>query len=95
MTQRPASLHTLSEPSTHDPAHHQPSLPEPQAALAPARAADVEALSFAPSHSLEAHRPLGGIMRARLALYSALGYERRRAAGQPVTEPEGPDAIRD
>ena len=67
----------------------------PQAALAPARAADVEALSFAPSHSLEAHRPLGGIMRARLALYSALGYERRRAAGQPVTEPEGPDAIRD
>jgi hypothetical protein len=52
-------------------------------------------LSFSPAHALDAHRPLGGIMRARLALYTALADERRRAAGQPLTEPAGPDAVPD
>jgi hypothetical protein len=67
----------------------------PQASAAPGRIAGVDALSFSPAHAVEAHRPLGGIMRARLALYTALGDERRRAAGQPLTEPTGPDAIAD
>ncbi|PAX06551.1 catalase family protein [Sphingomonas lenta] len=67
----------------------------PQNALAPSRVRDVEALSFSPAHSLEAHRPLGGIMRARLALYTQLGCERRRQAGLPTTEPASPDVIAD
>jgi hypothetical protein len=67
----------------------------PQDALAPARVRDVEALSFSPAHSLDAHRPLGGIMRARLALYSELGRERRLQAGLPTSEPRGPDEIAD
>lgn len=67
----------------------------PQDVLSPARVADVDALGFAPAHSLDAHRPLGGIMRARLTLYTELGRERRRAAGVSLTEPESPDAIAD
>jgi hypothetical protein len=67
----------------------------PQDARAPARVRAVEALAFSPAHSIEAHRPLGGIMRARLALYTQLGRERREQAGQPIAEPAGPDAIPD
>ncbi|HEX8383933.1 MAG TPA: catalase family protein [Sphingomonas sp.] len=66
-----------------------------QHAAAPARIRDVDALSFSPAHAIETHRPLGGIMRARLALYTALGRERRRAAGVSVVEPTGLGAIAD
>ncbi len=67
----------------------------PQASAAPARVRDVEALAFSPAHAVAAHRPLGGIMRARLALYTALSRERRLAAGLPLDEPTGPDAVAD
>ncbi|WP_375404617.1 catalase family protein [uncultured Sphingomonas sp.] len=67
----------------------------PQDAAGPARIAGIDALSFSPAHAIEAHRPLGGIMRSRLALYTALSAERRRAAGLPLTEPSGPDAVAD
>lgn len=67
----------------------------PQPSTSPARLAAVDALSFSPAHALGAHRPLGGIMRSRLALYTMLGDERRRAAGVPTTEPAGLDAIAD
>lgn len=67
----------------------------PQDALSPTRVRDVDALSFSPAHSLELHRPLGGIMRARLALYTRLGCERRRQAGLPTTEPASLDQIAD
>lgn len=36
----------------------------------------IEALSFAPGHSLKAHRPLGAIARARLNVYRSLADER-------------------
>ncbi len=62
----------------------------PQDPFAPARAAAVEALSFAPSHSLAAHRPLGGIMRARLFVYDALAAER-----WAIAEPAGPEVVPD
>jgi len=44
----------------------------------------VESLSFDPWHSIEAHRPLGAIMRARAVAYrySVLG---RKAAAEPQT----------
>jgi hypothetical protein len=67
----------------------------PQSAATPTRIASIEALAFSPAHAVEAHRALGGIMRSRLALYTALGLERRRTAGVPTTEPTGPEAIAD
>lgn len=46
-----------------------------------------EDLSFCPSHSLAAHRPLGSIMRARLRAYPEMSRHRRSANGRPLTEP--------
>jgi hypothetical protein len=48
-----------------------------------ARAAQIDALSFDPWHALEAHRPLGNIMRARGKAYYASITE-RGAAPEPV-----------
>lgn len=46
-----------------------------------------EAMAFSPAHGLAAHRPLGAIMRARMAVYEAVGRARREQNGQPVKEP--------
>jgi hypothetical protein len=46
-----------------------------------------EHLSFTPWHSLEAHRPLGGINRARKAVYQAITKMRHARNGVPVVEP--------
>jgi hypothetical protein len=46
-----------------------------------------DALSFCPSHSLAAHRPLGGINRARLKAYEIMAARRRRQNGVPEREP--------
>lgn len=44
-----------------------------------------EQLSFSPWHALEAHRPLGGVMRARLKAYEeAIQYRAQRNARQRV-----------
>ena len=51
-----------------------------------------ERLSFSPWHALEAHRPLGGIMRSRLKAYEeAIKYraqrnERERAEPHDIAE---------
>lgn len=47
----------------------------------------VEPLSFSPDHSLEAHKPLGSINRARRVAYAALSRTRRSESGSPLTEP--------
>lgn len=44
-------------------------------------------LAFQPGHSVEAHRPLGGIMRARLAVYPQLQDFRQRRNGHSPVEP--------
>jgi hypothetical protein len=44
---------------------------EPQTFDTPARMKDCEAASFDPWHALAEHRPLGGVNRARKAVYSA------------------------
>ena len=67
-----------------------------QDALSPARVGFVEnRMSFRPGHSLEAHRPLGSLMRARLGVYSALAAFRMTqdaaAAIEPKTLEEVPD----
>lgn len=40
-----------------------------------------EVMTFQPAHSLAAHRPLGGVMRARLQVYQALSDFRHRENG--------------
>ena len=40
-----------------------------------------EVMTFRPAHSLEAHRPLGGVMRARLQVYRALSALRHQHNG--------------
>ena len=59
-----------------------------QDACSPARQAYFDdVLAFRPAHSLAAHRPLGSIMRARLATYQALSAYRHERNGQPQAEP--------
>lgn len=46
-----------------------------------------EELTFRPSHSLAAHRPLGSVMRARLQVYKALSDLRHRDNGASEARP--------
>ena len=67
-----------------------------QDALPPARVQFVEdRMSFRPSHSLEAHRPLGSLMRARLQVYSALAAFRMTQDGVTAVEPATLEAVPD
>lgn len=53
-----------------------------QAAYSPERVRYFdEVMTFRPAHSLAAHRPLGGVMRARLQVYKALSDFRHRENG--------------
>ena len=52
-----------------------------------------EAMSFRPTHSLSAHRPLGSLMRARLKTYPALAGRRMTQNGIASVEPTTPDQI--
>ena len=66
----------------------------PQDAYGPARQAYMDdVMSFRPAHSLEAHRPLGSLMRARLKTYTVLSGFRHQRNGQPQTEPRSIDDI--
>ncbi len=67
-----------------------------QDALSPARVKFVEdRMSFRPGHSLEAHRPLGSLMRARLRVYSALAAFRMTQDRVAAVEPATLDAVPD
>ncbi len=67
-----------------------------QDAFSPARQDFVDdKLSFAPGHSLAAHRPLGSIMRARMKAYAVLGSARRRDNGDPAREPRSISEVPD
>ncbi len=58
-----------------------------QEAFSPARRQFVDGLSFCVSHGLEAHRPLGSIMRARLRAYPEMSRLRRSTNGVTLAEP--------
>jgi hypothetical protein len=61
---------------------------EPQLAWSDARSSAVDdGMSFAPWHGLAAHRPLGGIMRARKAVYEAARKFRAEKNGRIIQEP--------
>jgi hypothetical protein len=63
---------------------------EPQLAWSEARSLAVDdGMSFAPWHGLAAHRPLGGIMRARKAADEAAGKFRAEKNGRVIQEPRG------
>ena len=67
---------------------------EPQTAWDQAKDSYVEPLSFAPEHALEAHKPLGGINRARMGAYAALSKLRRSELGTSApAEPVSTDAV--
>ena len=52
-------------------------------------------MSFRPSHSLEAHRPLGSLMRARLRVYAVLASFRMTQDGVAAIEPATLEAVPD
>ncbi|ACK85586.1 catalase family protein [Methylorubrum extorquens] len=52
-----------------------------------------EELSFRPAHTLEAHRPLGSINRARLKAYEVMGALRRQENGIFTSEPRAPTQV--
>ena len=54
-----------------------------------------ERVSFRPSHSLAAHRPLGSLMRARLAVYGAVAARRQGHIGSTPVERGGLDVVPD
>ena len=54
-----------------------------------------DAMSFRPAHSLEAHRPPGSLMRARLKTYGRLSEFRHGRNGQATREPRTLDEIPD
>ena len=51
-----------------------------------------DALSFCTSHTLEAHRPLGSIMRARMRIYDVMARRRAQANGVAIAEPARAEA---
>lgn len=57
-----------------------------QAGWDPALDGFIENFSFNPANSLEAHRPLGSISRARLVAYKALSDLRHRDNNQTITQ---------
>ena len=68
----------------------------PQDAYGPARQAFMDdVMSFRPAHSLDAHRPLGSLMRARLKTYPRLSAFRHDRNGLEQREPAGLDEIPD
>ena len=58
-----------------------------QTAWDPAKDGYFEDLSFSPAHALAAHRPLGGINRARLVAYKALAERRLNDNGKQAETP--------
>ena len=64
-----------------------------QDAYSPARQQYVDSLSFSVAHCLEAHRPLGSLMRARLVAYPAMALLRRQGNHEPTSEPTSIDEV--
>ena len=59
----------------------------PQVFDTPERKSFAENLSFTPWHSLPDHRPIGGINRARKAIYRAISIQRHTLNDAPRREP--------
>jgi len=67
-----------------------------QEAYTPTRRAYVDdVLSWNPWHAIEAHQPLGSLMRVRRTAYFAASSYRHQANAQPLKEPKSIDEIPD
>ena len=64
-----------------------------QTAWDPAKDGYFEDLTFSPAHGLAAHRPLGGINRARLVAYKALAERRLSDNGKKAEMPTNLDEV--
>ncbi len=71
------------------------SAPVQNAWSAESKAAGDDGLSFGPWHGLAAHRPLGGVNRARNGTYANSAKFRGRHNGCPMHEPRGSEQIPD
>ncbi|RZI59573.1 MAG: catalase [Rubrivivax sp.] len=61
---------------------------QPQSAWTEARAAAVDdGMMFSPWHGLQAHQPLGGVMRSRKLVYEKSAEFRAARLGRPMEEP--------
>ena len=67
----------------------------PQTAWDPAKDGYFEDLSFSPAHALAAHRPLGGINRSRLVVYTALAQTRLADNGKTAEKPTSLQGVPD
>jgi hypothetical protein len=68
----------------------------PQTAWSEARSSTVDdGMQFSPWHGLAAHRPLGGIMRARKAVYEAAKKFRSEKNNRRIEEPRERVVFRD
>lgn len=67
----------------------------PQTAWDEAKFAYFDALSFCPSHTLAAHRPMGSINRARMAVYGAMAAKRLAGNGQTEQTPTSLEQVPD
>lgn len=61
----------------------------PQTFDTPGQMSDCENLSFSPWHTLDEHRPLGGINRVRKLVYDELSKARHDENKAPRVEPTG------
>ena len=69
---------------------------EPQLAWSEARSSAIDdGMSFTPWHGLAAHRPLGGIMRVRKAIYEEAKKFRAHGNGRVIQEPRQMAPFRD
>lgn len=57
----------------------------------PERFALAEQLSFSPANAVTAHQPIGGLNRARMAIYKTLSAYRHKENKQPLIEPSVSD----
>ena len=67
---------------------------KPQAFTRPAQMEFCENLSFTPWHSVEVHRPIGGINRAHKLVYQATSTFRHEKNQVPRKEPTSADISR-
>jgi hypothetical protein len=68
-------------------------IPKGQDINSPERDSFCENISFNPWNSLAANRPVGGINRARLAVYSAVSRKRRTENNVPIREPKSNESF--
>ncbi len=90
----PSSMLRRSGPKQNRSTRQSPACNPVQTAWDPAKDGYFEDLTFSPAYGLAAHRPLGGINRARLIAYKALADCRLADNGEKAQMPNSLDEVR-